>query len=35
MTFCLERSTEEIASQYELTLTKPLGIQVQGECDEE
>lgn len=33
MAFRLERSTKEIASQYELTLTKPLGIEVQGESD--
>jgi len=29
MVFRLERSIEEVASQYELTLTKPLGLEVQ------
>jgi pentatricopeptide repeat protein len=30
MVFRFERSTVEIGSQYELTLTKPLGLQIQG-----
>ena len=33
MTFRFERSIEEVASQYELTLTKPLGLEVQATDD--
>jgi pentatricopeptide repeat protein len=33
MTFRFERSIEEVASQYELTLTKPLGLEVQATED--
>ena len=33
MTFRFERSIEEVASQYELTLTKPLGLEVQATKD--
>ena len=31
MVFRFQRSIEEVASQYELTLTKPLGLEIQGE----